>query len=615
MRNEINLRLGAHPIGGNRSSFLVWAPSAYMVDVHFIKPIDRYVRLTRVGKGYHTGIVENAPVGSRYFYRLNDSVELPDPASRYQPDGVHAASEVVDQCFEWTDDSWRGLCLDDFVIYELHVGTFSTEGTFGGVIKDLNHIVDLGVTAIELMPVAQFSGVRNWGYDGVYPFAVQNSYGGPSGLKRLVDACHNKGLAVVMDVVYNHLGPEGNYTANFGPYFTDRYKTAWGPAVNFDGPLSDEVRRFIIENARTWITEFHIDALRLDAIHSIYDFSASHILKELADEIHCLAQLLDRKVWAFAESDLNDSKVITSQELGGHGLDAQWNDDFHHCLHALITAEKKGYYRDFGGLRQLATAIQDGFVFSGQFSGYRQRSHGNSSCGIALNKFVVFCQNHDQVGNRPLGDRLSANVSFETLKLAAGLTLLSPSIPLIFMGEEYGEPAGFPYFVSYSDKDLIQAVRHGRHEDLSALWGRVDQLDPQDETTFLNAKLELNLAKALPHSQLLEFYKTLIRYRKTSSISHVKHFDRHAVKYSEKNFFLLVNYKSDLKEISIIFNFNTSPQEIRLPLRNGQWTKIIDSSDSSWGGSGGITANRIVSDGEPVVELNARSLLIMEYET
>jgi len=338
---------------------------------------------------------------------------------------------VVDPDFRWDDHLWEGIPLQAYVLYEIHVGTFTPEGTFDAVITHLDELKELGITAIELMPNAQFSGARNWGYDGVFPFAVQSSYGGPWGLKRLVNACHQKEVAVVLDVVYNHLGPEGNYLGDFGPYFTDRYRTPWGHAINFDGPHSDEVRRFFIENALYWITEFHIDALRIDAVHAILDFSAEHFLRELASAVNKRARSLNRRVYIIAESALNDTEVIRSRKLGGHGLDAQWNDDFHHALHTLLTKEEKGYYKDFGRFKHLVKAFSDGFVYSGEYSPYRGRRHGNSSRHIPADRFVVFAQNHDQVGNRMRGERLSSLVSFEGLKLAAGTVILSPYIPLL----------------------------------------------------------------------------------------------------------------------------------------------------------------------------------------
>ena len=358
-----SLRLGATLFGNRRCRFEVWAPRAERVEVRLTAPEDRRSAMDRQAAGYFTTVLEDIPPGTRYVYRLHyadsSTRERPDPASRHQPDGVHAPSGIVPADFDWDDAGWCGLPLSRYVVYELHVGTFTPEGTFDGVVRHLDDLSDLGVTAVELMPVAQFPGSRNWGYDGVYPFAVQNSYGGSEGFKRLVNACHCKGLAVVLDVVYNHLGPEGNYLRDFGPYFTDFYRTPWGEAINFDGPHSDPVRRYFIENTLQWIDEFHIDALRLDAVHAIMDFSARPFLEELGRIVHRKAEELNRRIHLIAESALNDTRIIRPRELGGFNLDAQWNDDFHHSLHTALTEERSGYYRDYNGLEDLTKALAE----------------------------------------------------------------------------------------------------------------------------------------------------------------------------------------------------------------------------------------------------------------
>ncbi|MCJ7830813.1 MAG: malto-oligosyltrehalose trehalohydrolase, partial [Desulfobacterales bacterium] len=431
--------LGAIYLGEERTSFLVWAPKAHTVTLHILSPDERMVRFEKFPRGYHGAIVENVYPGARYMFRLDDRLERPDPASRSQPVGVHGPSEILDPHFSWEDSCWTGLPLDRYLFYEIHVGAYTSEGTFDAIIPHLADLKELGITAIELMPLAQFPGDRNWGYDGVYPFAVQHTYGGAQGLKKLVDACHKTGLVVVLDVVYNHLGPEGNYFADYGPYFTDIYQTPWGAPLNFDGAFSDDVRRYFIENALYWITELHLDALRLDAVHAILDFSARPFLQQLAQAVKQRSRQLGRRVHLIAESALNDVRLIRQPDLGGFGLDAQWNDDFHHALHTILTGENDGYYQDFGRFDQLVKAFDDGFVYTGQYSAFRKRSHGNRSAEIPSRRFVVSSQNHDQVGNRMLGERLGALVPFEALKLAAGMVLLSPYLPLLFMGEEYGE--------------------------------------------------------------------------------------------------------------------------------------------------------------------------------
>jgi maltooligosyltrehalose trehalohydrolase len=465
------------------------------------------------------------------------------------------------------------------------------------LIPHLDELKDLGVSAVELMPVAQFPGNRNWGYDGAYPFAVQRSYGGPEGLKRLVNACHQKGLALVLDVVYNHLGPEGNYLRDFGPYFTNRYSGPWGSCINFDGPHSDEVRRFFIENALYWVKECHVDALRLDAVHAILDFSAKPFLQELAEAVHDQGERVDRRVCLIPESALNDPKLIRPPELGGYGLDAQWNDDFHHALHALLTGENAGYYEDFGLLEHMAKAFREGYTYSGEYSAYRKRRHGSSSKDISPHRFVVFAQNHDQVGNRMRGERLSRLVSLEGLKLAAACVMLSPFIPLLFMGEEYGETAPFPYFVSHSDPELVEAVRRGRNEEFAAFGWQDAPPDPQEEGTFLQAKLDRALRDKGDHRILYRFFKELIRCRKNISPLGRLSKNHMAVSSYEEERILLIRRWSEAEEAALVFHFGKERQEIRLPLPEGIWKKAIDSSERVWHGPASAVPGTVTSEG------------------
>jgi len=612
--NEEN-RLGATYLGNGRCQFLVWAPIVQKVEVHIVSPKELIVPLEKDTRGYHQAIAEGVEPSYLYFYRLDSKKERPDPASRYQPRGVHGPSQVVDSHFPWQDQNWSGLSLEKYIIYELYVGTFTQEGTFDAIIPYLDELKDLGITAVELMPVGQFPGNRNWGYDGAYPFAVQDSYGGPEGLKRLVNACHHKRLAVVLDVVYNHLGPEGNYVADFGPYFTDRYKTPWGAALNFDGPHSDEVRRFFIENAIYWLTDFHIDALRLDALHAILDISSYPFLEELAMAFHEQAARTTRQAYLIAESAANDARLIKPQELGGYGLDAQWNDDFHHALHVLLTDEQTGYYQDFGQLQHLAKAFQEGFVYSGQYSCYRQRRHGISSKDIPAHRFVVFAQNHDQVGNRVKSERLSQLVPFEALKLTAGLVLLSPFIPLIFMGEEYGEVAPFPYFVSHSEPELIEAVRKGRLEEFTAFqwWGEMP--DPQDEATFLRAKINHKLCGEGQHQVLLEFYKELIRLRKETPALAQLSKEKLEVKDFEEERILCIHRWSEDNEVILTFNLNSKLISIGIPLPQGYWHKSLDSAEERWSGRGTAVPERLSSGGEITLTLNPWQFILFSKET
>jgi len=584
------------------------------VEVRIVSPQERIISLEKGEFGYHVGIAERVNPGDRYLYRLDGQKEHPDPASRFQPEGVHGPSEVVDPHFPWEDDTWFGLPFQDYVIYELHVGTFTPAGTFQSIIAHLDELKNLGITAVELMPVAQFPGNRNWGYDGVYPFAVQNSYGGPEGLKRLVNECHGRGLAVVPDVVYNHLGPEGNYLWDFGPYFTDRYKSLWGNAINFDGPHSDGVRRFFIENAIYWVREFHVDALRIDAVHAILDFSAQPFLEELASTVHDEAERLNRRVHLIVESALNDTRVIRSRELGGYGLDAQWNDDFHHALHTLLTGERTGYYQDFGQLSDLAKAFREGYVYSGEYSSYRQRRHGNPSRDIAAHKFVVFAQNHDQVGNRMRGERLSELVCLERAKLAAGIVLLSPFVPLLFMGEEYGETAPFPYFVSHSDQGLIEAVRRGRRDEFAAFGWAHEPPDPQDESTFLQAKLNHDQRHEGYYRVLLEFHRELIRLRKDiPALAHLSKDDMEVFDY-EREKVLVIRRRNGPDEAVGIFHFDDESAARSISLPGGQWAKRLDSADTCWQGPGSQIPAKIISDGEMALTLSPYSFVLFVKE-
>jgi maltooligosyltrehalose trehalohydrolase len=510
--------LGAVPFGRGSCGFTVWAPFARQVAVELLAPEDgRVARLEplRGGEhGYHAGILEAVDPGQRYRFRLSTErgeLSRPDPASRSQPTGVHGASEVVELR---GGSRWEGRPLEEYVLYELHVGTFTREGTFEAVIPRLDDLVHLGVTAVELMPVAEFPGGRNWGYDGTFPFAAQSTYGGPEGLRRLVEACHARGLAVVLDVVYNHLGPEGNRLADYGPYFTDRYRTPWGDALNFDGGGSDAVRRFFIENALFWTRDFGIDALRLDAVHAILDTSATHVLEELAEAVHAEADREGRRVLVIAESDANDPRLVRERERGGFGLDAQWSDDFHHSIHALVTGERGGYYRDFGTVHELAEVFRHAWVYRGRYSPYRGRRHGRAPGGLPSARFLAYAQNHDQIGNRARGDRLSTLVDGDTLRAVATATLLSPFTPLLFMGEEYGESAPFPYFVSHTDPELVEAVRRGRRAEFAAFGWEGELPDPQAEETFRSARPDPALGERDPHRGLRELHRELLVLRK-----------------------------------------------------------------------------------------------------
>jgi maltooligosyltrehalose trehalohydrolase len=605
--------LGARMLDEKTCSFLVWAPLASSVEISISEPRDRKVSMRPSGLGYFHAIVDDVSSGALYRYRLNGEKERPDPASRYQPQGVHGPSQIVDDRFEWNVSNWRGLPLEKYVIYELHVGTFTPEGTFDAMIPRLAKLKELGVTAIELMPVAQFPGERNWGYDGVYPYAVQASYGGPAALKRLVDACHQNGIAVVLDVVYNHLGPEGNYLADFGPYFTDFYATPWGRAINFDQAESDEVRRYFIENALQWIADFRIDALRLDAIHAIVDLSARTFLEELRPAVEARAKELGREVHLFPESNRNDPRVVSAVEAGGLGFDAVWNDDFHHSLHVLLTGEREGYYQDYSGVEDLEGCYRKGFLYAGRYSKFRRARYGRSSENIPAKRFIVCAQNHDQIGNRRIGDRLSRTLSLDQLKLAAGAALLSPFIPLLFMGEEYGELAPFQYFVSHGDPALIEAVRRGRQEEFTKFGWTGVAPDPQDESVFLSSKLNWDLRDDGDHQILWEFYKELLRLRR--ELPPLARLDKESLKVTalvEQKVLVLRRWDSS-NQVLIICHFDRNSIELALSIPSGRWRKTLDASETTHGGDS--RAPKIFeARGELQLSLGPWALLVLVQE-
>ncbi|HET7584853.1 MAG TPA: malto-oligosyltrehalose trehalohydrolase [Gemmatimonadaceae bacterium] len=595
------LERGARVLPGDAGvRFSVWAPKVTTLAVRVrTGGAQGDVALERTERGVFAGTVPGARAGDDYVYLLNGREERPDPVSRFQPEGVHGPSRVVDpNRFSWSDTRWRGPAMADYIIYEMHVGTFTDAGTFDAAIADLARLAALGITAIELMPVAEFPGARNWGYDGVLLYAPHNAYGGPDGLRRLVDAAHGHGLAVVLDVVYNHLGPEGNVLDDFGPYFTDRYQTPWGRAVNYDGAESDEVRRFVIDNARYWVAEYHVDALRLDAVHGIYDFGARHILAELADHVHTDAHRLERRVQVIAESDLNDPRLIRDAEHGGYGLDAQWSDDFHHAVHAALTGEREGYYGDFGKVCDVATALEHRFVYDGRYSAYRQRRHGASAADVEGDRFVIAIQNHDQVGNRARGDRLSTLLSFEQCKLAAALLLLAPYVPLLFMGEEYGETHPFLYFVSHGDPALVEAVRAGRRREFAHFGWSEDVPDPQSPETFAASTLDRSVMARGEHASLVALYRDLLHLRRSEPALRPGA-TAPRVACAEEDRCLAYELESAAgggRRLLALFNLSDAPRQLRVAnAAQGSWTLRLSTTDAAYGGSG--TAPRSVENG------------------
>jgi maltooligosyltrehalose trehalohydrolase len=581
--------LGALPLDEEHTSFLVWAPRVAAVAVHLLDE-DRYVELECVDGGYFAQVIDSVAAGARYRYRLDDGPELADPCSRSQPEGVSGPSEVVDlKAFPWRDEAFVPVPASQLVIYELHVGTFSEQGTLDGAIAHLDDLVELGVNAVELMPVGQFPGTRNWGYDGVFIFAVQDSYGGPAALQRFVEACHHRGLAVVLDVVYNHFGPEGNVLEEFGPYVTDRYSTPWGPAVNVDQADSDEVRRFLIENALMYLRDFHVDALRLDAVHGIIDQSAHPFLAELAETTAAYSASCGQPLVLIAESADNAPRVLAPTSLGGFGMHAQWSDDFHHSLHVILTGERDGYYVDYGQPSQLARAMEEGFSFQGEYSIFRSRRHGARPALAGPHRFVVCAQNHDQVGNRRGGERLSSLLDTARLRLAAALVLLSPSTPLLFMGEEYGETAPFPYFIDHAGDELIEAVRRGR----AAESGAEDLFDAAAKETFLLAKLDRSAATAPVHYAVRALYQGLISTRREIDLFT----DPSAIwteVHAEGSVIVLARTGRSGSLLSL-FNTGDGTELLQIP-GAGAWHKVVDSGASELGGDGAVFPGAVEPD-------------------
>lgn len=565
------------------SEVMLWAPKANEASV-VLTDHNQRIPLQKQERGYFTCITPKLKPGEKYLFELDQKNRYPDPASLFQPHGIFGPSEVTNLHYGWTDHQWKNIPLADYIFYELHVGTFTPAGTFSAIEEKLEHLSALGVTAIEIMPVAEFSGVRNWGYDGVFPFATHHIYGGPSGLQRLVDKCHDHGIAVVLDVVYNHLGPEGNYLARYGPYFTDKYKTPWGSAINFDDAGSDEVRRFFIENILMWFRDFHIDGLRLDAVHAIRDLGARHILQEIRTHVDQLMAATGRMHYLIAECDLNDPRYITRVSRGGYGMDAQWIDEFHHALRVTAGHERKGYYEDFNGIHHLGKSFYDAYVYDGIYSPHRQKTFGLTAKGIPSERFIVFSQNHDQVGNTMLGERTSTLTSFEMQKLSAATVILSPYLPFLFMGEEYGETNPFRYFVNHHDHELIEAVRKGRKSEFKAFHHGEDVPDPQSAETFHQSKLQWHLPRSGNHKLLFEYYRELIGIRKKLPRQLLTTRENMAIKILGPENILFVKRWFENKELISVHNYSNQQHKVPFPFFREGLPLIINSASAKWGG-------------------------------
>lgn len=541
--------------------FKVWAPLATSLSVQAEgKP---FPMSGPDDEGWWRAEVESAGHGTDYGFLINeDEKPYPDPRSQWQPGGVHALSRVYDQgAFRWTDEAFNARPLSSAIIYELHLGTFTPEGTLDAAIAKLEHLRNLGVTHVELLPVGSFEGDHGWGYDGVSLFAVHQPYGGPDALKRFVNAAHGAGLAVLLDVVYNHFGPSGNYAGKFGPYLTDAHKTPWGGAVNLEEAASHQVRRFFLDNAQMWLRDFHMDGLRIDAVHSFVDRSAIHILEELAIEVETLGATLGRRLVLIAESDLNDPRIVTPRECGGLGMNAQWNDDFHHALFAVLNRERPaGYYSDFGSLAQLAKALERTFVYDGIYSPNRNRRHGRPVGNLSQHRFLGFIQNHDQVGNRALGDRIRQSAGIERAKIAAAFVLLGPFIPMLFQGEEWATTSPFLYFADHQDPELARLVSEGRRHEFDGFgWDPSIIPDPEKRETFLRSKLDWDEVRRPAHVEVFDWYSELIRLRRSEPSLNNGEPGNSAVTYNEEQRWLCMQRGSIIVACSIAESAQTVP--------------------------------------------------------
>jgi maltooligosyltrehalose trehalohydrolase len=562
-------------------TFRVWAPLPKKIELQLNGKI---FPMTREENGWWSVEISAAKAGDDYGFILDGEGPFPDPRSPLQPNGVHKLSRLVDQdSFQWTDKNFQAPPLSSAIIYELHLGTFTAQGTFLSAIEKLDHLVSLGVTHVELMPVVEFSGDHGWGYDGVDLFAPHHALGAPDDLKKLVDACHARGLAVILDVVYNHLGPSGNYLAKFAPYFTKKFASPWGEGINFDGPDSDEVRRFFCDNALMWLRDYHFDGLRLDAVHGIVDTSATHFLEQLKMEVGELSAQLGRNLVLIPESDLNDPRLLWSRERGGFQLDAQWSDDFHHALHTVLTGEKTGYYSDFGKLENLAKALRHAFVYDGNFSAHRRRKHGRSTEGLSGHRFLAYLQNHDQIGNRAMGERSGALMSLGKLKIGAALVLTSPFVPMLFQGEEWAASTPFFYFTDYQEPELANAVREGRCREFAAFgWKPEETADPQAQETFEKSKLSWNEISKPPHAKILDWHKKLIQLRRDESDLNDGEMKSVRAHFDEEKRWLVVERGA----ISVVCNLADHPQHI--PLQAGKRQILLASNPALEAGDGNM---------------------------
>ncbi len=604
------LGLNFHPDTAPRAR--VWAPYARRITMEVEGKAE--FPLHKQEYGFWEATYPDLATGDRYMFRINNKGRFPDPASLSQPDGVHGFSECLDlhEIRKIRDRSWQGLPLQELIIYELHVGTFTQEGTFMAAAEKLDYLADLGVNAVEIMPVAAFPGTRNWGYDGVFPYAVQQSYGGARAFAQLIRACHHKGIAVILDVVYNHLGPEGNCLGTYGPYFTGKYSTPWGKAINFDDSWCDGVRNYFLENALMWLRDFHVDGLRLDAIQTIRDMSPRHFLLELSEHVEALNEQTEGRHFLIGECDLNDTRFINPPEKGGYGLDAQWCDEWHHALHALLTGERLGYYYDFGSVEHLSKAFNHGWVHNGVYSPHRKKIFGTPTTDQPGGRFVVFTQNHDQVGNRMNGERLSTMLDHESLKLAAGAMFVSPFIPMLFMGEEYAEDSPFLFFISHSDPHLLKQTRKGRKREYRDFIKNGAPPDPVAISTFETSKLNWDWPSSPAKQQMLEFYKKLISLRKQEAL--LKPGDRSATcaQTVAEGKGILLRIEGKTETLVAVMNF--ADDTIVVPIEGlvpEKTTLLLNSAHQQWGGAfSSDSAVLLPRGGESAIRAEKKSIIL-----
>ena len=579
--------VGARPRVEGGTCFRVWAPRAKQLAL-VLDPGEgaQVIPLEVDEEGFAVHEAADVAPGRDYVFRLEEGVDRPDPAALWLPYGVAGPSRVFDtRAHEWSDDGWQGHSLDQLIVYELHIGVYTHGGDLDALCASLPYLRELGVTAVQLMPVAEFPGERNWGYDGVFPCAVSRIYGGPAALQRFVDAAHREGLAVFLDAVYNHLGPEGNAFGEFGPYFNDQHHTPWGAALNFDGPDCDPVRALVLQSALQWFHDFHIDGLRLDAVHGIFDFSARHVLEELAEMAAAAGNAAGRPFHLVAESDLNAPRVVESREIGGWGLAAQWNDDFHHAQHVAVTGERQGYLADYEGLADLVKAVREGFVYDGRKSKFRRRRHGRSSRHLPADRFVAFTENHDTVGNASHGERVAARLDPRQQKVQAMLLLLGPNVPLLFMGQEYGETAPFEFFVDLSDDGLMNQVREGRQREAEFFGGRDALPDPGDPATFTSCFLDAELRERAPHAQLFAFYRALLRLRRERPGLQSSGEAGSRVDADPAAGWLRFTREGSSESYAIILNFARDSSDIPVELSEGRWRREFWSEAPEFGGT------------------------------